>query len=452
MKIFSHTQALCPECKNIVDAQIIEIDGKVFLKKFCKEHGKSQALTCSDADWYQESTKYIKPGQSPKDISIKDFRGCPESCGLCPEHQQHTCLPVIEITSRCDLNCPICLKGFGNNFQLTTADYENILNRLKECEEQVHVINLSGGEPALHPELEKFLKIPAKYDIMQVTVSTNGLRLLEDQQLRQLFKKTGTIAALQFDGFSAETYRSLRGTDISKEKLKLIELLEKEGIRYSLVSTVVKDINDHEINNIVDFFFKSKALSLMFQPAVFTGNAASFNHFNDRVTIPDVVKEIEKNSNVNPGDFNPLPCSHFSCFALSYYFNLENGSFLNLKEFLGKENFLNIISNRTLPGLDVEGLSIIKDRIYEFWSASDSSNNSEAVLQRIRRIFDLINECGCDTKKVFDFGSESMKAIFIHQFMDKDTLDFGRLIKCCNHYPQADGRLIPMCAQNVFFQ
>ena len=211
-------------------------------------------------------------------------------------------------------------------------------------------------------------------------------------------------------------------------------------------------MNDHEILGIVDFFFRSKALSLMFQLAAFTGKAASLTFDHERITIPDVVKAIEKSQYSNDGDFNPLPCSHFSCFALSYYLNLDDGRYLNLKDFLGKEDYLDVIANRTLPGLDQEGYAIFKEKIYEFWSASDSSNTSEAVLQRIRKILEELNTSGFSPKKMFDLGTESMKAIFIHQFMDAHTLDFGRLIKCCNHYVQADGRIIPMCAQNVFFQ
>ena len=168
------------------------------------------------------------------------------------------------------------------------------------------------------------------------------------------------------------------------------------------------------------------------------------------MTIPDVVKEIEKSRYVSPGDFNPLPCSHFSCFALVYYLIVEEGNYLSLKDFLGKEDYLNVIANRTLPGLDSSGYSMIKEKIYEFWSAADSSLSNEQVLQRIRRVLQEMNSPDFTPKKAFSLGTDSMKAIFIHQFMDVHTLDFGRLIKCCNHYPQIDGRLVPMCALNVF--
>jgi uncharacterized radical SAM superfamily Fe-S cluster-containing enzyme len=246
----------------------------------------------------------------------------------------------------------------------------------------------------------------------------------------------------------------LRGSDLSGQKREIIDIMEECGIKYSLVATIVKDINDHEITDIVDFFFKSNAISLMFQPATFTGRASlqDFNPDRNRITIPDVVREAEKSEHVKKGDFNPVPCSHYSCFAVSYYLIINNGNYLNLKDFLGRENYINILTNRAYPGLDKEGFSTIKERIYDLWSASDSSDASEHILQRIREIFNKLNLDSFSSKKVFNLGIESMKSIFIHQFMDVHTFDFDRLVKCCNHYPQADGRIIPMCAQNVFFQ
>jgi uncharacterized radical SAM superfamily Fe-S cluster-containing enzyme len=430
----------------------MEIDNRIYLEKFCKIDGISHVLICSDANWYKEGMSYVKPGQPPMDVSVRNFQGCPDSCGLCTKHLQHTCLPVIEITNLCDMDCPICLKNLPNIHHLSIEEYKNILSRLFECEKDIHVINLSGGEPTLHPEFGFFLKLSVEKNVMQTTVSTNGLRLLQDKKLRKLFKETDTIAALQFDGFSSKTYRIMRGKDYSLKKLKTIQLFEEEGIKFSLVATVMKGINDHEITDIVDFFFRSKALSLMFQTAAFTGKASFLATDGERITIPDIIKEIEKSNYVKKDDFNPLPCSHFSCFALSYYLNLGEGKYLSLKEFLGKEKYLEVIANRTLPGLEKEGYSMIKERIYEFWSADDSMKDNEIIMKKIRKILEGLNTSDFSPKEAFNLGTESMKAIFIHQFMDFYTLDLGRLIKCCNHYPQVDGRIIPMCAQNIFFQ
>mgnify|MGYP001588150990 CR=1 FL=1 len=450
-KIYHHTEALCPECRSKVVARVVEKKEKVYLEKFCKTHGFSEALVCSDAKWYKESLRYVKPRQIPLKINTKKFKGCPESCGFCPEHQQHTCLPVIEITSACNLACPVCLKRFKNNFQLTIDAFEKIIDTLFQCEGRVDIVNISGGEPTLHPELGDFLHLTNAKGIMQTTVSTNGLLFLSKPELLRIFRETGALVALQFDGFKPQTYERLRGRDISAEKIDIIKILEKEGLSYSLVATVAKGINDDEIANIADFFFGSKAVSLMFQPIARTGAAERFSQ-ETKLTIPDVVHALEGNAYVKRGDFNPLPCSHFSCFALAYYFILEEGRFLSLKEFLGVDDYLNAIANKTLPGLDTEGFNVIRNKLYDVWSLADSGSLGEQALKRIQRVLRDMNKKSFSPNKAFSLGIETMKAIFIHNFMDLNTFDFGRLIKCCNPYPQPDGRFIPMCAQNVFFQ
>lgn len=451
MRIFHHTQALCATCRRKVTARAIEIDNKVYLEKFCPEHGMARVLIASDAAWYRDSIRYVKPRQVPLDIQVREFRGCPESCGSCPEHRQHTCLPVIEITGECNLECPVCLKGPATRYRMTPAEFAGILDSLRHCEERIDVLSLSGGEPTLHPQLETLLETAVEKGVTQVTVSTNGVPLLRNPALRHLFRRTGTIAALQFDGFRPDTYQALRGADLAAGKLALIRLLEEENVRYSLVATVANGINADEVTDIVDFFFAGRAVSLMFQPISQTGCAARFPD-TVKLTIPDVVHAIERSHHVKKGDFNPLPCSHYSCFALAYYFILGNGRFLSLKEFLGTPDYLDVIANKTLPGLDDAGFDVIRHRLYDIWSLSDAGSLGEQALQRVHEVLRTATRDKPDPKRLVTLGAESMKAIFVHDFMDAATLDFGRLIKCCNPYPQTDGRLIPMCAQNVFFQ
>jgi 7,8-dihydro-6-hydroxymethylpterin dimethyltransferase len=451
-RVYSHTEALCPRCRRKVQARIVRVNRRVEMEKFCPDHGFSSVLISTDVDWYEQSRRYVKPKQKPLDVSVKDYRGCPDSCGMCPEHQQHTCLPVVEITGRCNLDCPICLKNRSVIPDMSVAEFGLILDTLLRTEGKIDVLNLSGGEPTMHPDLAGFLECAATKGVIQTTVSTNGRELFRRKRQRDLFKKYDAIVALQFDGFSRDSYQTLRGVDLSDEKRSLIEMLESEGIKYSLVSTVASGINEAEIAGIVDFFFRSKALSLMLQPATFTGSAAALKPAAAALTIADVVREAGKSSFVRPGDFNPLPCSHYSCFALSYYFAVEPGSYTSLKQLLGEERYLETIANRTLPGLDRDGLGLFKERLYEMWSAADSAGNNEKILKRIKSLLSLMNDAGFDSRKAMDLGFESMKSVFIHHFMDLDTMDLGRLIRCCNVYPQKDGRLIPMCAQNVFFQ
>ena len=448
--IYLHTQALCSQCKKKVQARIIGENSQIYLEKFCPEHQFSKTLLSTDVKWFEESMSYIKPREYPLKLNTGKFIGCPESCGFCPEHQQHTCLPVIEITDNCDLDCPVCLKNFNDLVEMTQSDFNFLLDELIASEKSVDVINISGGEPTSHPGLQDFISYALDKGITQVTVSTNGLNLLNDKNLRNFFRDTGTVVALQFDGFEKSTYLKLRNIDLNKEKLALINIMENEGINYSLVSTVAKGINEEEISRIADFFFESKALSLMFQPVALTGNASEMNPEIYRITIPDVINELGKSKYIKKEDFNPLPCSHYSCFALSYYLNAGEGTFYSLKDFLGLDDYLNTIANKTLPGLDTEGMRLMKDKIYEIWSAADSSNINENILKRIKNVICELDSCGYTRKNALTIGMKNMKAVFIHHFMDIHNFDFGRVVKCCNPYPKKDGRLIPICNQNIF--
>ena len=448
--LYSYTTGFCEKCRDMVTARVIGKDGAVWLQTLCPKHGNAETRIASDARWYEESRDYVKPRQIPFALGSEQFKGCPDSCGLCPQHRQHTCLPVVEITSRCNLKCPVCLKPAEGEFGMSPDEFRHAIGRLMEYEGSVPLINFSGGEPTIHPDFPEFLRICQDAGVMQVSVSTNGLRLHTDPALRDLFRETGTVASLQFDGFRPETWLRLRGKELSDMKLELIRLMEDEGVPYSLTATVARGVNDDEVAAIADFFFASKALSLMYQPIAITGAAA--DHFSEsaRMTLDDVVKELNKSRHIGEGDFNPLPCSHPGCFALSYYFQTDDGVFHSFKDFLGKEKFLDVVANRTLPGLDREGHEAIREKIYDAWSAADTvAGDNCQILDRIRDILRQLDKQGFSAKAAFDLGSTLLRSVFIHGFMDPKNFDLARIMKCCNHYLQPDGRLAPICVSNV---
>ena len=452
-KIYSHTTALCPECEAKITARIIEHENSIYMEKFCPEHGDSKVLISSDVSWYEKSLSYIKPSQEPLKKNVTEFKGCPDSCGFCPEHQQHTCLPIIEINSNCDMDCPVCLKDFKQDFQLSAEDFTGIIKNLFATEGSMDVINISGGEPTLHPQLTELITIAKQLGVEQITVSTNGLTLLKDKKLRDFFRNNNVIAALQFDGFSSDTYKFIRGEDFAAKKMEMIKIFEEEGVSYSLVTTVVKGVNDSELTDITNFFFNSKALTIMFQPLAFTGSATNIDESKHRITTADIVSAVEQADNVEQGDINPLPCSHYSCFSLAYYFILENKRFLSMKKFFGEGQYLKIIENKTLPDLDKVDHNEINTKIYDMWSDAGfcACSLSDDMLKKIRQIMVSINEDGLSKQSKMELGKQNMKAIYIHDFMDKYTMDFARLQRCCNPYAQAGDKLVPMCSQNVFY-
>src|SRR5581483_3065417 len=122
--LFDTTRSLCPACLAVIDAEIHIEDGRVVMRKRCARHGDFAALLSSDAEMYRRSLPYNKPGTRPLGFSTEVRDGCPADCGLCPDHQQHTCLGLIEVNSHCNLDCPICFANAGRGFSLTLAQVE----------------------------------------------------------------------------------------------------------------------------------------------------------------------------------------------------------------------------------------------------------------------------------------------------------------------------------------
>src|SRR5712664_4875164 len=78
------TRSICPECRRVIDAQIVLRDGKVYMRKRCPVCGPFEALVYGDADAYVANGKYNKPGTIPLAHGSAVDRGCPYDCGLCP--------------------------------------------------------------------------------------------------------------------------------------------------------------------------------------------------------------------------------------------------------------------------------------------------------------------------------------------------------------------------------
>jgi uncharacterized radical SAM superfamily Fe-S cluster-containing enzyme len=465
------TRALCNTCGRLVEARRVIRGEAVWLVKWCPEHGQTEALVSSDSGWYLRSLAYVKPGTHPLARAVSGYEGCPASCGLCPEHQQHTCVPILEITGRCDLGCPICLVdgrgGDGAGGDLALEDVRRMIDELVRCEGEINMLTLSGGEPTLHPELLAIVDAALRPEIGIVSVSTHGLELAAHEELARGLIERGAVISLQLDGFEPETYAALRGRpDLALRKRRLLERLLELGARLSLTVTLARGVNEHELPALLELALsEERILSMMVQPIAHSGRAARlFPGDPGRVlTIPEVVGLLADGSRgvLRREDFTPLPCSHPSCFALTYLLKTERGP-VALPSVLDADSYLDIIKNQALLGTDLDTLRRVKDALYGLWTSNGIIPNREAVLRAVKQILlDLQrigagsgatrDSCGCH-RDVLALGADNVKSIFIHQFMDRATFDLARAVKCCNHYPQRDGRLIPACVRNTLWQ
>src|SRR5215471_1913461 len=212
---WGQTQSLCEVCLALVPAKI-EIHGdEVWYEKRCRQHGVQSTLLSTDAAYWRLCKDYIKPGDRPLAFQNKTEYGCPYDCGLCPDHEQHSCLALIEINEHCNLSCPTCFAGSSPSLsgQLPLAVIEDMLDTLVESEGEPDLLQISGGEPTLHPDLFEILEAVRARPIRHVMINTNGLRIAREPDFvaRLAENKRGLEVYLQFDSLARDALINLRG-------------------------------------------------------------------------------------------------------------------------------------------------------------------------------------------------------------------------------------------------
>ena len=151
---YDFTLSLCPECLKRVDAKIVFEDSKVFMLKNCSEHGFKKVLIATDVEYYKHTRNYNKVSEMPLKFNTSSHYGCPYDCGLCQDHEQHSCLTVVEITDRCNLSCPTCYAMSSPHYgrHRTVEEVERMLDIIVDNEGEPDVVQISGGEPTIHPD------------------------------------------------------------------------------------------------------------------------------------------------------------------------------------------------------------------------------------------------------------------------------------------------------------
>ena len=246
------TRSICPTCRRVIDGHILLRDNKVYMRKRCPEHGRFEGLIYGDAEAYISSSRYNKPGTIPLQFSTEIEHGCPHDCGLCPDHQQHVCLGIIEVNSACNMDCPLCFADAGAGYNLTLGEVEGILDQLIASEGYPEVVQFSGGEPSIHPQITDMLQAAKSRHIRHVMLNTNGRRIAYDDDFLAELAEIQPAIYFQFDGFEEETYRVIRGEpDLLPEKLLALDRL---GIDRQLIllapSTFAEDTErQREIGN-----------------------------------------------------------------------------------------------------------------------------------------------------------------------------------------------------------
>ncbi|MFQ5890330.1 MAG: radical SAM protein [Gemmatimonadota bacterium] len=432
------TRSICPECRRVIDAHILLRDGKVYMRKRCPEHGLFEALVYGDAEAYTSQTRLNRPGTAPLEYTTGIRHGCPHDCGLCPDHQQHVCVGIIEVNSACDMDCPLCFADAGSGFNLTLGEVEGILDRLVATEGTPEVVQFSGGEPSIHPEIIPMLQAAMARGIPYVMLNTNGRRIARDDAFLAELAAIQTGIYFQFDGFERDTYRILRGEpDILDDKLQALDRLAEAACPVVLVAAVEREVNEHEVGRIVRFGLEHPAvLGVTFQPAFHSGRYGRHDPLR-RVTNPDVLRWIEEQTQglFTVSDFVPVPCCFPTCNSVTYAY-VEGDTVLPLTRLLDVDDYLDHLANRVV--LDVD----LRSALEGLWSSSAVPGSD-----KVRQDFAAsCSACGLDVDLALLTGR--LFVVMLQDFMDPWTFNQKNVMKCCKAILLPDGKQIPFCAYN----
>jgi uncharacterized radical SAM superfamily Fe-S cluster-containing enzyme len=480
------TRSVCPECGKILAASLYDKDGKVFMDKTCPEHGRFCDVYWSDTELFLRAEKFAHDGvglKNPMDKNLKDG----DSVHILIDGQRVdmlTCsaLANIDLTNRCNMNCPICFANANQQGYVYEPDYETLMKMLDALRSEEPIkctaVQFSGGEPTIHPDFVRIIKAAKDRGFAQVQVATNGIEFAKKYDTLKDASQAGlNTIYLSFDGVSDDIYLQARDRKMFQVKLDVIsnckKLKEETGRCPSivLVPTIVKGMNDHQIGDMVKFAFDNADIvrGINFQPVAFTGRITNEEVSEGRFTLPDLVKAFQEQTGYSTkDDWYPVPVvapisdfasivlgekkvtftTHPHCGIATYVFMDENGDVTPFPRFI-----------------DVEAFSA---GLMEISTQAEKARFKKLYLLKLLKLLDrtLIEENlpGGMTKKQFKkmmgsimskksktaLASFSWKMMFFGgmHFQDSFNYDVERVRRCGVHYITPDLQIIPFCAYN----
>jgi uncharacterized radical SAM superfamily Fe-S cluster-containing enzyme len=428
-------KSLCPICGSLVHNHETIESGNVYITKTCPEHGSTKVLVSTDADYWTESLKYDRPGTQPLVWSSEVSKGCPDDCGICSAHKQHTCVGIIEITGQCNLECNICFADSPSGGHVPLEQIKSMIDAYMSYETEPELLQLSGGEPTLHPDIMGIVTYAKKLGIQDVAVSTNGLKLLEKDFAEEL-AKTDPVIYLQFDTFDPEVSKMIRGRDLVDEKKRAVQVCNELGMTTVLVPTLIDGVNMKEIGSLIQYaLFQKKVFGVNLQPIALTGRVGAPDI--TAPTIPQVLKEIESQTEgvLEVSDFRPIPCPHPHCTAIAYAL-VDDKEITPLTDIVNVDEYIDYARDRTLVKE-----AVLMDEAFTKLFSTRAVPGTESNLEA------FCEACGMTVPEVL---GKSVKIISVHSFMDRNTYQLERVQKCCIHVIQPDGKMIPFCNYNMF--
>jgi hypothetical protein len=441
---YDFTLSLCPECLRRVDAKIVFENGNVYMVKRCIEHGNSKVLIADDIEYYKNIRNYNKPSETPYTFNTKTHYGCPYDCGLCPDHEQHSCLTVVEVTDRCNLTCPTCYAGSSPTYgrHRTLDEVKAMLDTIVTNEKEPDVVQISGGEPTIHPQFWEILDYAKSLPIRHLMLNTNGIKIAKDFAFAGRLKTYAPDFEiyLQFDSFENTVLQELRGADLNEVRKQALDNLNTLNLSTTLVVTLQKGLNDGEIGKIIDYALKQKCVrGVTFQPTQIAGRLDNFNPETDRMTLTEVRRKIMEQTEIfNSDDLLPVPCNP-DALVMGYALKLDDEVF-PLTRYINPNDLLDNSKNTIIYEQDEQ----LHGKMIELFSTGNSVEKAEENLKSIM--------CCLPNIDAPELGYDNLFRIIIMQFIDAYNFDVRAIKKSCVHIVDKDNKIIPFETMNLFYR
>jgi uncharacterized radical SAM superfamily Fe-S cluster-containing enzyme len=426
-----------------VSAKIVFEDKNVYMIKSCPDHGNHKILIATDIEYYKRIRNYNKRSEIPLKFNTPTLYGCPYDCGLCPDHEQHSCLTLIEVTDRCNLTCPTCYAESSPDFgrHRTLDEIKRMLDVIVENEGNPDVVQLSGGEPTIHPQFFEILDEAKKRPIKHLMLNTNGIRIAKDEEF---VKRLATYMPdfeiyLQWDSFDNAALNKLRGADLADIRLKAIEHLNKYNLSTTLVVTLQRGVNNHEIGKIIEYGLQQPCVrGVTFQPTQVAGRNDKFNPKTERYTMTEVRQDILDQAKIfTSDDLIPVPCNP-DALVMGYALKLGD-EVIPLTRYINPADLLDNSKNTIVYEQDEK----LHKHVLKMFS---TANSVDAITEDVNELM-----CCLPFVKSGNLSYNNLFRIIIMNFIDAYNFDVRAIKKSCVHIVHND-KIIPFETMNLFYR
>lgn len=433
---------------------MFEADGAVYQERLCPDCGPRRVRIADRVEWYQERVATVVECQAFHSDVGPVRRGCPWDCGPCQVHANACHLPVFSITNACNLDCPICFtyNRPDRHYFMTRAEIRTLLDGLLERTGPVHLVNITGGEPTLHPDLLGLLDECRRPGIGRVTMNSNGLRLARDAELARALADRGVYVVLSFDTLRSDVALTIHGRDVVTDKRAALETLQRFGIGTTLLNVMIRGVNDTEIGAVIDLAREHSVVrSVTVQTMTFTGKGGRQFKPREPMTLDGAARAIESATNgvMRPAHFFPHTRAHPLCYSVAYYLT-DNSRWRSLTELFTVTELRSLLRRGYLLDPGDAGPELFRTAIDRLWAAGDPDALLPAMRRWVERLFPAQGPISAVQQQAV--AEADLLAVCLHAHMDEDTLDLARLVACPDQVPDPEGRLVPACAYNLFYR